>query len=552
MLIKTTGKESHNPLYKYLNHKEFIEYCDANGVDANDKILEIYEKLRLLLPIYRFIVPKEYIRFICKQNINNSGYYLDNHPEWTPIEKLQHSLTAYTVPLEEYFKKTLREGHPLDYAIKYKNPFLVIPTKDNFKPWKFYKVKIYRNLYPCRKEEALADHYYAPWQIFVLNELNEMYTEHKNILTKHARKHWVARSFKKNKKISASEINNYSNIFQILSNYTMFKYIIRLYVEGKNTQSQFLTEEDYDFYIKETKKIAKKEYKKISYDKWMEFIKKLCELWEYLKDEKIKLSNEVKRFLSFTIDLVTIVENITFEKLDKNFVAKYGTSAVKLSDELYIVPTGLEKIFPSEINELKRTAHLYLPDLVKELNKILPVEEQFPENFHENMITTLISEGYGTLFSHLYKIQDTWFNYEKFAFASLMAHLRSLIVSIEDIGKKWFKGNKINGMLRKAFDKEYEKLKNKYSGNYEKGITDAKTTGDFIKKANIILKHKEFSSKDRLCNYYLVLTELSRNFFSHSNEIEEKLLRSVFGEVYKSAMFTLISLYKKHKIVSGG
>ena len=553
MLKKLSGKECYNPLYKYITHDKFIEYCRANNVYVDEKTMETYEKLGLLFPIYRFIIPKDYIRSICNENINNIDPILNLHPEWKQIEKLHESLNTYTAPLEKFFRRTLMYGNPLDYSIKQKHPFLIIPNKANFKPWRIYKVKIKnKNNYKCKNEEDIANHYYAHWQIFVLNELNEMYTEQTNILTKQKDMSYYGNKFKEVKKLSPSKINDYAQYFQIVSNYAMFEHIITGFIIQKNENKQFLSKENYNFYTKEKKKIAKKEYKKNSYDKWMEFIKNLYVLYEkYLKDEKIKLSNEVKRFLSFTINLLITAKNLTFEKLNEDFIAGYRTFTRKLRNDIYIIPTGLEKIFPSEINELKREAYLKLPCLIKELNKIFPMKEQLPENFHEKIITTIIDEEYGTLFSHLYKIEDIWFNREKFATPSLIAHLRSLIVSIEDVGILWFGGNRIDGMLKKAF-KEYEKLQKKYS-RYERKITEAKTTKEFINKANIILNQKEFSSKDRLCGYYLVLTSLARNFFSHRNKIMEELLGNIFLEVYKSAMFTLICLYrKKEDIIDRG
>src|SRR3972149_10917835 len=178
-----SGKEKHNSIKKYLEAKEFVEYCKANNVDASLYILEAYEKIGLLLPIYRFIAPDEYVHALFEYNHKNSfvpnvPFDIDN--KWPEIEALRTALRHYSF---KPFSLALNHGHPLDYAYQSKNPFLQKPSKEDFKPWEEHKI-IAGTIDGHPIKEETAEHYYTPWQIFVLDELNLMHTIEENYVAK--------------------------------------------------------------------------------------------------------------------------------------------------------------------------------------------------------------------------------------------------------------------------------------------------------------------------------------------------------------------------------
>lgn len=218
-----SGKEKHNPVNKYLKAKEFVEYCKANNIDASIYILEAYEKVGLLSPIYRLVVPDDYICAVFEYNHSNPfnpNIPFDKDNKWLEIKQLSTALSNYSFKPLPQFSLALTHGHPLDYAYLNKNRFLKKPSKENFKPWKEYKIVAGSiNGHPFKEENA--DHYYAPWQIFVLDELNLMHTIEENYATKQ-KKGWDI--FKQ--ELYPSKLIGFYEYFQTISNFEMMESLI--------------------------------------------------------------------------------------------------------------------------------------------------------------------------------------------------------------------------------------------------------------------------------------------------------------------------------------
>ena len=77
-----------------------------------------------------------------------------------------------------------------------------------------------------------------------------------------------------------------------------------------------------------------------------------------------------------------------------------------------------------------------------------------------------------------------------------------------------------------------------------KGITDAKTSSEYRGNFAKILEYKKKGTHS-ICGYHLVSAHLTRNYFSHKIKYEPDMLGSMFIEVYKDLVFTLISLFVK-------
>ena len=181
-----SGKEKHNSIKKYLEAKEFVDYCKANNVNTSLNVLEAYEKAGLLIPFYRFVAPDEYIRSLFEYNYKiayiTPDALFDDH-KWQEIEHLRTALRSYSFKPLPHFDFALMHGHPLDVSYRNKNPFLKKPYKDDFIPWEEYKI-VAGTLEGRPVREETVEHYYTPWQIFVLDELNLMHTIEENYATK--------------------------------------------------------------------------------------------------------------------------------------------------------------------------------------------------------------------------------------------------------------------------------------------------------------------------------------------------------------------------------
>lgn len=575
-----SGKEKHNPIIKYLEAQKFIDYCKANRVNASFNVLETYEKYGILKPIYRLIVPEEYVK--AKYEYNHFDYQKElqelvqevktkyghdkrNHYvpkikfncpfKWKPIETLINAMSRYSimVPITQkdgsrdisHLENIIENGHPLERKYPKNNSFLKVPDKNDFRPWKEYEVVVeIKDGYPVK--ENTAEEYYAPWQIFVVDELNYRHTIEKNYLTKEV-KGWSV--IKEN--IHKSRILEFSDLFQTVSNFRMLKSIIWI-IETDDVKGNVIEGKRYKTLEERTKKIAKKEYK-CHEDEWLKFIRKLVELYNhYTELEKNKLSQELKRFLGDTATMVIMARDIDFKTLCDEYGEGNKSWGIKIIDDIRVYYKGLEKIFSIEENQLREHAHSIFPSYIKQINESLPADSKLPDNFNEQLVD-IIKKGDILLLTHLHEIEELWFNHKLHWVGTIWAHLRSLAIGMEDIGKEWFDERTLEGVFKKAFGENYKNLKEKYDSKLPKAkdgknsITWATTPDEFIKKLNCILKNKDLSnniSNSPLCKYHLVVTRLTRNFIAHHTEIED-IRWSLFIEIYRCLILTLISLAQK-------
>lgn len=214
-------KEQHNPITKYFEAQKFVDYCEANRVDASLNVLETYEKHGILIPIYRLVFPDEFIEAKYeyeKENPSDPIMKLNRPSEWEPIVRLINALSNYNFG---NYPDIIKNGHPLDNEYEKHNPFLKSPDKNDFRPWKDYEIVVGIDKDGDPDKGNTAEHYYAPWQIFVVDELNYLHTIKENYLTKEREGRGIVK-----KNIRKSRILEFSDLFQTTSNYRMLESII--------------------------------------------------------------------------------------------------------------------------------------------------------------------------------------------------------------------------------------------------------------------------------------------------------------------------------------
>ncbi|MBM4056325.1 MAG: hypothetical protein FJ264_16970 [Planctomycetes bacterium] len=533
-----SGKERHNSIKKYLEAKEFVEYCISNNVHASLDMLEAYEKAGLLIPFYRLVFPDEYIRALCEYDCKIIYTELDipfDGSKWQEIDELSTAINLYSVELTSQFYSALKNGHPLDYAYQNQNLFLQKPNRENFKPWEKYII-IAGTLdgYPVKEEKA--KHYYTPWQIFVLDELNFMHTIEENYATK-LKKGWGI--FKK--ELRPSKLGSFCEYFQTISNFRMMKSLICQDITY-GLKSSILEGELYKQLRRRTVEQAINEYGKHSYSEWIKFVRKLVELYmAYNAREKIKLANELKRFLTNTINMLTGATKKPFEEISSAYDGKFKRFGDPGQEEgVVIYPGKLERIYPDEFKETKENAKRIFDFQIKQLNETLPNNLKIKNEIVDALVNNIIGNGHHLLLTHLNEIEELWLNHGPRWKSSIWAHLRSFAVSIESIAQEWYGQNTLGNVLEYAFKKEYSYLRDSIGER----ITDAKTSSEYRGNFAKILEHKK-KYICGICGYHLVSAHLTRNYFSHKIKYEPDMLGSIFIEVYKDLVFTLISLFVK-------
>lgn len=532
-----SGKEKHNSIKKYLEAKEFVEYCKANNVEASLDILEAYEKAGLLSPIYRFVAPNDYICALFEYNHSNPfnpNIPFDKDNKWLEIEQLGTALSNYSFKPLPQFSFALIHGHPLDYAYLSKNQLLKKPSKEDFKPWEEYKI-IAGTIDGYPVKEKTVEHYYTPWQIFVLDELNLMHTIEENYVAKQ-KKGWGI--FKQ--ELHPSKLIGFYEYFQTISNFEMMESLIRHDITF-DVRSMVIEGELYRHLKTRTAEQAKKEYEKHSPSEWIKVIRKLVELYtKYTEREKIRLADECKRFLTGTINMIIDATKKSFEEIIADYDGKFkGCMGLCEEEGVYFHPGELERIYPDTVKEAKEMARWSFESQIKQFNETHP-DVLIEETIIDALIDNIIESGHYLLLSHLHEVEKLWFNHTPRWVSSIWAHLRAFTISIESIGQEWYGQRYLNNILEYAFKKEYSRLRDSIG----QGITDAKTPAEYKQKITKILEHKKEGTSG-ICGYHLVSAHLTRNYFSHKIKFESGMLGSIFIEVYKDLLLTLISLFVK-------
>ncbi len=529
-------KEEHNSLEKYLKADRFSEYCKANNVEASLGILEAYEKVGLLYPIYRLVLPDDYIRELFEHNHQeslNPNLPFDVDGKWRVIEDLKVALSHYQWKPSPCFALALKHGHPLDCAHLKCHPFLQKPFKENYKPWEEYKVTVGTfNGHPMKI--VTADHYYAPWQIFVLDELYEMHVIEENYATGW-KKGWgiIRREF------IPSKVLELSDLFQTTTNFRMMESLIWHDITF-DIKSSVIEGEPFEQLNTRRIELEKSEFNKHQYEDWIRFIRKLVELYKhYTEREKIKLSNELKRFLTSAINMIIDATQKSFEELSNDYDGRFkGSRSLCRDDDVFIYPGELFRIYPDELQQIKERAGWVLISYVKQFSATLPDNEDIENRIKDSLIDSIVGSGHDLLLSHLYEIEYLWSNRRPHWEGSIWAHLRSLAISIESLGHEWCQQKYLGNILEHFFGKEYTNLRNSIGNK----ITDANTLEEYKQKLAMILEHKRVSAEG-ICGHHLLVAHLTRNYFSHWNKYEPDMLGSLFLGVYKDLVLTLISLF---------
>jgi len=531
-----TVEIEHYPIRKYLEVDKFVEYCKRCKVEVSLSILEAYEKVGLLFPIYRLVVPDEYVREVFE--FNNRVPFDPNIPfdvdgKWQEINELTGALSLYTLRRSLYFKQTQENGHPLDYAYECNNKFLSKPSIDNFKPWEEYKITV-ETINGQTIKENTVDHYYSPWQIFIADELNNKHVIIENYITGY-KEYWGI----KKKIIHHSSLLEFADMFQAVSNFRMMESLI--WTDMTSDLKESVVEgEIFETLTTKIAHSAKNEYERHPHIQWIKFIRKLVEIHKsYLERERIKLSNEFMFFLRSTISILIDANKKSFEEISNEYDGKFkGIMSQCIEENVMVYPGMLQQIFPDEIKQSKERSSWQIERYLNELNGLLPDNSKLSTKIKDDLIDSIIEGGHEILLSHVHEIQELWFNRRLHWTSSIWAHIRSFAISIESLGRVWFDQNYLGNILETAFRKDYTSLRDSIGAE----ITDAEKPDEYIQKLNKILKHKKENIKG-ICGHHLVIAHLTRNYLSHNVQFEPEMLGSLFVEVYKSLVFTLICLF---------
>ena len=527
---------------QFVEHTDFLKYCKANKVDITENELESYEKSGLLYPCYRILYPRELlVRHFRNDYKSNNPPYKDKgykiRKEWEPVIDIGNRIRNSTFPLHKDFTAAIKFGHPLEQSIEDGNPFVFLPEKQTFKAWDKYKV-IVGKMDGHKMRESKAVHYYSPWKILLVNDLNMLNTIKHNHATGNRRTHgWF------DKHLRYSSMNEFIPFFNNVASF-FYRYDL---LRTNYFHNMKQTKKNWKSIVYKNEQNAKQYFSAFDYIKWIRFLRKLLEIHEkHLKEEQIILSFEAKSYISETVIFLRYATNNKFDKICNDvsgiFIKSFG---VGYEEGVEVYPRKLEELFADEKWDLEKNVKWILNHGLKRLNSTLAKKDKLPETLADELFNELLNEPSGTAIASIRKINRSYYENELWRDSETWSGIRDFAISLEDHGRNWFKGKYFYNILS-AFHESYQDLRNKSA---IKNPTDADNKDEFIRKIKHFHKKREIPN-NRRCGSHLLIAHITRNFSSHGKGIFGKELRHNLPLIYNSLLNTLFVFYAQYKIIS--
>ena len=526
---------AHTP---FMGHADFIKYCKANRVDVNESALEGYEKKGLLFPCVRVLYPRELIRRYFRASRDQYGSRYKIRDEWKPLIELEKAMQNDTLWMDKEYERNVERGHPLECALLDKHPFVIDPAIQKYKAWSNYRI-IEGEIDGHKIKTSRADHYYAPWKIFHLFELNELNTDEINRATGR-RRGWGFID----KKVRPSSLNEFDDYFKIISSFSYRRYLLRV---NYNEATKHTTN-DWKRMSSRRKQIAERLFSAYFYKKWIRFLRKLIELHEnYREMEKYILSEAASSYIGRTVIFLRNATGYAFQKVCQDVSGPYDKYlGIGMEDEVKVYAGRLEEMFPDEKWDLEQNVKDLIVHELKRFNASLSEGERIPEIISEQLFNELAKEPEGTSLAAVRKLDKAYSDPGLWYDTEIWSGIRDLAISIEVHGKEWHGGKKLDVVFRNLFSSpthNYDSLK-KMTGIDK--FTDANDTKEFLSKLALVESLKQIPT-DRRCGRHLLIAHLTRNYASHQKGLTGKNLRENLSKIYSALISTLLVLYAGYK-----
>lgn len=117
-----------------------------------------------------------------------------------------------------------------------------------------------------------------------------------------------------------------------------------------------------------------------------------------MRREKIKLSNELKCFLTSALNVIIDATQKSFEQISNEYDGKFIGSRGQGVDENIIIYLGeLTRIFPDEFKQMKERSLRIIDNYITHLNKILLKSEQIDIRLKDEFIDNIVQSNHELL-----------------------------------------------------------------------------------------------------------------------------------------------------------
>lgn len=537
---------------RYLTADDFVKYCAELKVDTDQRELEYYEKVGIMLPVARVVYPEEYIKHkaLWFVGVNKE---LPKEAEWPDVQRLfDRNLTA-----EQYTDLTDEELIDSFDREMGKNPHLVRPTLENYKPWDSYDISVtYGD--GLKSTQSIAEHHYSHWQVHQLNLIQQYPDLYKNkILLDHISdetKQRIYRPYAPNPNVLRN-FNGQAGMFDLLS------FWITVYERERKRafastqpkhQVKHLDEKQYQVYLDRLKSDA--EFAQTRYgvtvNELYKFLYQLLQMRsDYQKKERYKLAEELRNDVIFLAHLIELLTDNDWEdvadELGKRFTFwtrqdfRYLDFLIKERDKA----RDILIIFAKKYNDVLKDHNISVAKLT------------FSANDVDDLLNYCKREGFTVLFTSLSGMIATEEEYsEKFRPVTRYTNLKNALTALEFLLRDLalISGNPPNRLTLNPVINAV--MKNEiwlplFQQKTRKGLTSAGNEAEFLTKLSQLLNDPDLvQSEDTFWARVFLIASLARNLTVHNFPTEEWFYGEFFGEMLEAGIFAILYSWQLAKM----
>ena len=525
---------------RYLEVRDFIRYCQKLNVKVDEKELKYYEEKGIMLPVARVVLPEEYIKRMYE--CQHRSIDMPCLHEWPEIDRLYD---RPLVLLEDYAQLTDEKlVHPFDREFG-RNPYLVRPDLNNYRPWDSYRVVVeHHGNYDIR--ESTATHYYSYWQVHQLYEIQKYPDLYKNrflidnLPDEFKKKHWIPRAL--NLELYRS-FHGYAHLFDALSFY------ITVYDrERKRTFAQIpeqhgirtLDTKQHQEYLDRLSAHAKfvaDKYGLKKHDLYSFLLHLLNLRSDYQRAERLKLADEIEKDIDF---LTRFIAGVT------------GQSFNEIAEEV----GKRNPLVKREFRHLDRAVQVldYARDTFERLMN--DYNEEFP-GFNISSSTEIDGLLKFIETSGLFIIPYAIFNTDKalnnpraFRKTSLYMGMKNLATGLEclirEIAKKIPNATGSMDTLGNLINTVFKEWRNEFWKERGKRPHPTPTKpSEFI--ANVIGVYKDPLLDQKIQGHIIrvfLIAYWARNLTAHHYTLEDELYGDLYSKVYRAIYYAMLYTWK--------
>lgn len=525
----------------YIGSNKFTKLCQAAHEVVSNSILELYEQHGLLYPVFRLVRPKEYLQALFEQNHGpkRNSSVIEIPDEYVPLYDFENKdLQLWQHTEFPGFDLTLKNGHPLEQAYNRGDKFIEKPSENNVRNWSEYQAQLEYDLegQVIRSTKSLVEHYYAPWQIYLLAEANYRYTYRINSL----------QQLKEGEKYvfpaqqSTLTLAKWADHFTVLWQYR-FRENLAFEKALKSMGSNILEGDALMIFNDHCADLARQFCTKYTYEQWIAFLKALCGLYfKYDENERVGLSECVKSDIRSSVDLI-------MRGIGQNYKTIIQDVGSIMGGRTYFHIPPLEMIYPEYESHVKREATWLLQSGLERYNSHVSDNLKLSEAAVPEIINHAFKIGNETLLVSIISVNQEYFEPSFFDSEGLWSHIRSLSSAVESWSKDLAGKNDfapaLDALTNGDFNFCCDQLSSKCGRKNIRvqNFVDLRQLLETLATLNLQRDNTPLPWMKFVIKAYLI-----RNYAIHHTKLEPELFGSAFVEIWNSFLFLVCFVWRVH------